>query len=213
MCPRFIKWNNVRLKLVPYDETHDAHPVTAIAFYVNNGQGGVIGLQVLPNGHKNPQNATGTNYGKEYAHTKQEYLKFRHAWGECRHIYASHAVYIAWREKTVPKGMTIDHIDGNTLNNFIRNLRCIDGKTNMRDGGFNTKLRHKGIDPTRIQRPILLRYYARMAKYKASHKRWQYYKLSKQDLIFMLYETNEFIKSRFENSAHPKQKQTRLQMV
>ena len=205
MCPKFIRYNGIRFKHVPFCGM-DTHPDTGIAFYVNNGQGGAVGLRVYPNGQKVLVNATGVKYGREYAHGKAEYLKFMHAWGYEKYIYASHAVYIAWREKPIPKGMTIDHIDGNTLNNDFRNLRCIDGKTNSRDGGFNTKLRNKGIDPTRIQRPILLRYYARMAKYKASHTIWYYRILSKQDLTFMLYETDQFIKSRFENGAHPKQK-------
>ena len=187
MCPKFIRYNGIRFKHVPYHGL-DVHPITGIAFYANNGKGGVVGLQVLPNGTKRLQNATGTNYGKEYAHTKQEYLKFRQAWGNNNGIYASHAVYIAWREKSIPKGMTIDHIDGCAANNDVRNLRCIDGKTNSRDGGFLRKLRNKGIDPTRIQRPILLRYYSRMAKYKATHTIWYYRILSKQDLTFMLYE-------------------------
>ena len=205
MCPKFINYNSIRFKHVPYLGM-DTHPDTGIAFYVNNGQGGAVGLKVYQNGQKVLVNATGVKYGHEYAHGKAEYLKFTHAWGHHKRIYASHAVYIAWREKTVPKDMTIDHIDGNTLNNDFRNLRCISNAENNRDGGFLNKLRNKGIDPTRIQRPILLRYYARMAKFKATHSEWYYRILSKQDLTFMLYENEQFIKSRFENGAHPSKK-------
>ena len=180
----------------------DTHPDTGIAFYVNNGQGGVQGLQILPNGTKRLQNACRTNYNKR---GRKKYLYFRDAWGTHRGILAARAVYIANRGE-IPEDKELDHIDCNEDNNDIRNLRAISRAENNACRGFCMKIRNKGIDPTRIQRPILLRYFSRMAKFKAKHNIWYYRKLSKQDLTFMLYETNEFIKSRFENGAHPKQK-------
>lgn len=177
----------VLMKLVPY-KGQDKHP-NGVAFYVNNGQGGVIGVRVYPDGRKvtvNPKkNRTdGAKIKKNYG---QQYLDFRHAWGFEKSILASHAVYTAWREKPIPDGMTIDHIDGVALNNDFRNLRCISNDQNCRDGGFLSKLRHKGFNPARIDRAYLLRFYERMAKLKPAISEYRYKRLSKEQLRSILY--------------------------
>ena len=164
-------------------------PETNISFYVNSGRGGVIGVSVYPDGRKVLKNATHIK-GYGYSHGKAEYLKFKHVFGNGKHIFASHAVYIAWRDKEIPAGMTIDHIDGCTTNNFIRNLRCISNAINNRDGGFLRKLRNKGIDPTTIQRPYLLRYFDRMAILKPAISYSRYKHLTRADLIHILYDAN-----------------------
>ena len=186
--PYTITFNTVEFRLVPYNG-QETHPETGIAFYVNNGHGGALGLQLLPNGTKRLHNAqTMYSHGKG---TKQAYRHFRDAWGCHKYIYASHAVYIAWRGKPIPKGMTIDHINGCTTDNRFENLRCVSLAINMRDGGFLRKLRHKGINPVTIPRWMLLRYFTRMALYKETHKAWQYEKLSQTDLKHILYD-NDF---------------------
>ena len=134
-------FNNVRVAYV------GTNPEIGISFYVNIGQGGVVGVRVNPDGRKVPANATPIKCGKSYAHGNAEYLQFKNAFGTGKHILASHAVYIAWRNKEIPAGMTIDHIDGCSTNNFIGNLRCVSNAINNRDGGFLTKLRHQGINP------------------------------------------------------------------
>ena len=187
MIQKSFLFNSVRVKLVPY-HGQDTHPETGIAFYVNNGNGGVIGVRVYPDGRKELCNSTPNNKGYAYIHGKAEYFQFKHAWGYGRHIYASHAVYTAWRDKPVPPGMTIDHIDGCTTNNDVRNLRCVSGAINSRDGGFLHKLQHNDIDPTTIQRWMLLRYFDRMAKFKASHTETEYRRLTRDDLIRILYD-------------------------
>lgn len=179
----------VLMKLVPY-KGQDTHP-NGVAFYVNNGQGGVIGMRVYPDGRKVTVNPTtnitdGTKFPTKRRYS-QRYLYFPNAWGNCKGILAAHAVYTAWREKPIPTGMTIDHIDGVAQNNDFRNLRCISNAQNCRDGGFLTKLRRNGFNPACIERAYLLRYFARMAGIKAHISVYQYRKLTKEQLRSILF--------------------------
>ena len=181
------------MKLVPY-KGQDTHP-NGVAFYVNNGQGGVIGVRVYPDGRKvavNPgTNITdGSNFPTMRRYS-QRYQKFTDAWRRHISISASHAVYAAWSEKPIPDGMTIDHIDGVAQNNDFSNLRCISNNENSRDGGFLSKLRHKGFNPACIDRAYLLRFYERMAKIKASITDWQYRKMTKGQLRSILFLSDE----------------------
>ena len=180
----------VLMKLVPY-KGQDTHP-NGVAFYVNNGQGGVIGVRVYPDGRKvavNPKkNITDGTKFPTMKRGVQRYIDFRHAWGHCKAILASHAVYIAWRNKEIPAGMTIDHIDGVAQNNDFRNLRVISNDQNCRDGGFLRKLRNKGIKTTNIQRPYLLRYFDRMAKLKPAISKYRYRHLTRDQLHHILYD-------------------------
>ena len=82
----------------------------------------------------------------------------------------------------IPDGFVIDHIDGNTFNNDIRNLRAVPDAINRRDGGFMRKLRNKGIIVA-IFPGIILEGYERMAEWKASHSEWQYKQLEKDELL------------------------------
>ena len=87
--------------------------------------------------------------------------------------------------------MTIDHIDGVAQNNDFRNLRCISNDENCRDGGFLSKLRHKGFNPARIDRAYLLRFYERMAKIKPAISEYRYKRLSKEQLRSILFLPDE----------------------
>ena len=175
-------FNNIRVKLV------GVHPETGIAFYVNNGHGGVIGVRVYPNGRKHQVNAKRTKYGRvEYSHGKNEYLQFLHAFGRGKYILASHAVYIAWVGPIEP-GMTIDHINGCTTDNRFENLRQVSNAINNRDGAFTRKLKKAGFNPVCIDRAILLRYFDRMAVLRAQIPYKTYRALTKTQLRAILYD-------------------------
>ena len=90
------------------------------------------------------------------------------------------------REVNKAAGEEADHINGNALDDRLVNLRIVDRAINQRDGGFARKLRNKGIDPTMFASSFLLRYFDRMAEYKASHTRWQYERLTREELLEML---------------------------
>lgn len=176
-------FNNVRVHYV------GTNPENGISFYCSLTQN--YGVKVYPDGQKALENASGVKYGhNEYSHGKAEYLKFRHAFGNLKGIFVSHAVWMA-AGRTIPPGYTIDHINGCTTDNNIRNLRCIDNDTNNRDGGFLRKLRNKGIDPKRIYRHRLLQYYDRMAILKNTLSVWYYRRLTRNELEFLLTFTNQ----------------------
>ena len=83
--------------------------------------------------------------------------------------------------------MTIDHTNGVTTNNDIRNLRCVSNEINNRDGGFLRKLRNKGIKPADVRRSYLLRYFDRMAHIKANISSRRYERLDRADLMTILF--------------------------
>jgi len=189
-------FNNVRVAYV------GTNPENNISFYANNGQGGVIGVSVYPDGRKVLKNATSKNNGKKYCHSNDDYLQFKNAFGRGKHILASHAVYMAWRNKEIPAGMTIDHIDGCTTNNFVPNLRCVSLAINHRDGGFLRKLRNKGINPPDVRRSYLLRYFDRMAFIKEHITRWRYNQLDRADLMTILFYDLPVVYAHFEKQYH-----------
>lgn len=179
--PLELLHNGAQLRLV------GVHPTAKTAFYVNDGKGGVIGVRVYPDGRQvvvNPEFAQ-LRPGKKKK--TEGYQQFRQAWGSRLYILASHAVYIAWRNKEIPAGMTIDHINGVTTDNDFRNLRCVTMAVNQRDGGFLTKLRNKGIKPADVRRSYLLRYFDRMAHIKANISSHRYYHLDRADLMTILF--------------------------
>ena len=169
-------------------------PETGMSFYCNNGEGGVLGVRVYPDGKKVQAKVNETTYVNSKiaynAKRKQRYLHFTHAFGRSKQILATHAVWMA-AGRTIPVGMTLDHIDGCTTNNYIGNLRCVSGEINSRDGGFLRMLRNRKINPARIERAYLLRYFDRMAEIKAAMTRYRYERLTKEQLRSILYDPDE----------------------
>ena len=97
------------------------------------------------------------------------------------HILLARLKFLTFKGE-IKKGETIDHIDGNTLNNDIHNLRAVPRAINDRDGGFLRKLRNHGINVA-MYSGIILEGFERMAKWKASHKTWQYDRLTRDELL------------------------------
>ena len=97
-------------------------PETGISFYCSLEHN--YGVRVYPDGRKVFENANFTTYENSKnpydAKRKQRYMHFRNAFGHCKGILVSHAVWMA-ADHDDPTGMTIDHIDGCTTNNFIGN--------------------------------------------------------------------------------------------
>ena len=169
-------------------------PETGISFYCNNGEGGVLGVRVYPDGKKVQAKVNETTYVNSKiaynAKRKQRYLHFTHAFGRSKQILATHAVWMA-AGRTIPVGMTLDHIDGCTTNNYIGNLRCVSCEINSRDGGFLRMLRNRKINPACIERAYLLRYFDRMAGIKAHISEYRYRKLTKEQLRSILFLPDE----------------------
>ena len=99
-------------------------------------------------------------------------------------MYLARLKYLTFKGEIKPDE-EVDHIDGNTLNNDIRNLRAIPRSINRRDGGFMRKLRNKGIRPELFS-GALLGYYKRMAVFKETHSRYAYEHLTRDDLMRLL---------------------------
>ena len=115
---------------------------------------------------------------EKYHKTSARYLFVPREFGS---IFLARLKYLTFKGE-IPAGYTIDHIDGNPLNNDIRNLRAIPRAINDRDGGFLRKLRNKGIIVA-MYPGIILEGFERMAEWKASHSEWKYKKLTRDELL------------------------------
>ena len=122
--------------------------------------------------------------------SKKEYLNFDHAFGHHKHILIHQAVWMA-DEREMPVGWELDHINGDKRDNSLQNLRVVTRQLNCRDGGFLRMLRNRKIDPVKIQRPYLLRYFDRMAIIKPALSQWKYRQLLHIDLRNILYMPKE----------------------
>ena len=115
---------------------------------------------------------------EKYKSNTTRYLALSYSYGD---MYLARLKYLTFKGE-IPAGFTIDHIDGNTLNNDIRNLRAIPQAINFRDGGFLRKLRNNKIKIDKFP-GMILEGFERMAEWKATHKKWQYEKLKGEELL------------------------------
>lgn len=122
--------------------------------------------------------------------SKKEYMNFDHAFGHHKHILIHQAVWMA-AEREVPMGWELDHINGDKRDNSLPNLRVVTRQLNCRDGGFLTMLRNRKINPARIERTYLLRYFDRMAIIKPALSPWKYRNLLHIDMQKIIYLPHE----------------------
>lgn len=115
---------------------------------------------------------------EKYHKTSARYLLIPRAYGS---MLLARLKYLTFKGE-IPAGYTIDHIDGNHLNNDIRNLRAVPRAINDRDGGFLRKLRNHGIIVADYP-GIILEGFERMAEWKASHTHRQYDRLTRDELL------------------------------
>ncbi len=115
---------------------------------------------------------------EKHLKTSVQYLRVPNNFGS---IYLARLKYLTFKGE-IPAGYTIDHIDGNPLNNDIRNLRAVPDSINRRDGGFLKKLRNHGIIVA-MYPGIILEGFARMAEWKASHTEYRYSRLTRDELL------------------------------
>ena len=118
---------------------------------------------------------------EKYKQKTTRYLALSKEYGS---MYLARLKYLTFKGEIKP-GETIDHIDGNPLNNNIRNLRAVTPAINFRDGGFLRKLRNKGIRPELFS-GALLGYFERMAVFQKNHTPWEYRRLTREDLMRIL---------------------------
>ena len=122
--------------------------------------------------------AYGTKLAFNRAGRNKAYLKFSRNYGDMFLARLKYLTFIG----PIPDGYVIDHIDGNTFNNDICNLRAVPRHINDRDGGFMRKLRNNGFIVAMFP-GIILDGYERMAEWKDKHKRWQYERLKGKALL------------------------------
>ena len=115
---------------------------------------------------------------EKHLKTSAQYLRVPRYFGS---ILLARLKYLTFKGE-IPAGYTIDHIDGNPLNNDIRNLRAIPDSINRRDGGFLRKLRNHGIIVA-MYPGIILEGFERIAKWKASHSKYRYERLTRDELL------------------------------
>ena len=118
---------------------------------------------------------------EKHKKTRTRYLKLPRGFGD---MYLARLKYLTFKGE-IPEGFVIDHIDGNPLNNSIRNLRAVPRAINDRDGGFLRKLRNNGIRPEDFS-GVLLDYFERIAEFKATHSGYAYIHLSREKIMRLL---------------------------
>ena len=150
MKPSFI-FEETEVRIVPRES------IDGRAFYVSRD--GKKGCNVLPNGivrKKNATTATTENCKVRYnANRKQKYLKYKHVLGSGKHIFVSHAVWLAWSGKPIPEGHQMHHLNGIVTDNRLENLICLSRAEHRRYDAVQRALRMSGRLETMTSEEIL----------------------------------------------------------
>lgn len=74
-----------------------------------------------------------------YIKTNKRGIYSRSVWTTMiyRKSYLCHRLVWILHHGEIPEGMEIDHLDGNSLNNRVENLRCVEGFINKRNRSFS----------------------------------------------------------------------------
>ena len=120
---------------------------------------------------------------KSNTHSTYPVIDYRNHRGTPYHPH--NIVARAWLGAT-PKGYEVDHINGDRQDCTLANIRLVPIWLNHRDGGYLTKLRNQGIDPTYYANKFLLRFFERMTEFKATHSRYVYVNLDRTALLKLL---------------------------
>ena len=128
----------MHMKQLPISTTimYEGAPLRLVPNRHNNGyflycsRDGKICLRISPDGKKTllkPRPNTYANCAILYnANRKQRYLQYCDAFGYHKHIYVSHAVYLAWSgERLIPLYHQVHHLSGIVADNNYDNLLCI----------------------------------------------------------------------------------------
>ena len=127
------------------------------AFYVSRD--GKKGCNIMPSGAVKKCNATPSTCENCKVHSnavrKQRYLMYKDVFGHHKHIYVSHAVWLAWSGKPIPKGYQIHHLNGITTDNRLENIVCLSRAEHRRYDAVQRCLRKAGRLATMTSEEIL----------------------------------------------------------
>ena len=150
MKPSFI-FEETEVRIVPRES------IDGRAFYVSRD--GKKGCNVLPNGIVRKCNATPSTCPnckvRSNAVRKQRYLLYKDVLGHHKHIYVSHAVWLAWSGKPIPEGHQMHHLNGITTDNRLENLICLSREDHRRYDAVQRALRMSGRLDTMTSEEIL----------------------------------------------------------
>jgi len=89
---------------------------------------------------------------KAYLYVANKYVSVEFSYN---HISYHRVYWQLYYNEQIPKGMMLDHIDGNTLNNDLSNLRVVTPRENSRNTARIRAGNHVGVNMTKHRKQIL----------------------------------------------------------